>query len=417
VCPELFPDFQIFLGSWPETLEVSLERDISAAKFPGDDVAGAILVALTPVPPTPASEASGHAADPPKTTGRVDATMIVRRTDAETPEGQSNDSALAIVIESKIYGPVPDEQLQRYMNRLKEEKKRIKAVLVEVSWEEIYKLCESLPQAAEHDPIFSDFKEFLARDATLVGFTGFRPEDFAGDSQLPDSRARLDSKLQRFCDQVIGDGSDPVLGGGKPVRKRGGLDYDLPIAQQSLVGNIGLASWNQDTLDTKLAIGWRSHLDSDRALTNWDADDVADRIRQVSRGTTLRIDASVRPYFNRFDYDPVALWSKTVGPGDDAFEVWREAVDFTRIFHAKRMDKEKVEVLGISPARVTKGKESTITRAVTERVNCFVPLVLVASWQAKDLTGTRPEEQVRLVRGKLRELAALLVGLSGVGPS
>jgi hypothetical protein len=400
--PELLTDFDKFFRSWPETPQVSLERDISADKFPGDDVAIAILVALTPV-----SEGSGQVVDLkfPKPTGRVDATLIARQTDGDTLDGQSKGSALAIVIESKLYGPAGIEQLGRYKSRLEE--KSIRTVLVEIRWEDIYKLCESLPQAAEHDPVLSDFKEFLARDARLVGFTGFRQEDFVRGPQL------LDSKLQRLCDRIAGKGDDPVLGGGKTERKRGGLDYDLTLTQQaSLVGNIGLASWDQDALHAKLVIGWRSRWHTDRVLNStWNADGVPDLIRQIGRGTALLIAAHVRPYFNRFEYDPAASWSTAIGPADAA-RVWQDAVEFARSFHAKCLDGEKVAVLSKSPSTIT--NESAITRAVAERVNCFVPLVLVASWQPTHLTKMKPDEQLRIIRGKLREMANLLTRLSGL---
>jgi len=399
--PELLPDFEKFFRSWPETLQVSLERDISADKFPGDDVAVAILVALTPV-----SEGSGQIVDLqyPKSTGRVDATLIARRTEGDTLGGQSKGSALAIVIESKLYGPAGIEQLGRYKRKLQE--KSIRTVLVEIRWEDIYKLCESLPQAAEHDPVLSDFKEFLARDARLVGFTGFRQEDFVGGPQL------LDSKLQRLCDRIAGKGDDPVLGGGKAERKRGGLDYDLPLTQQaSLVGNIGLASWNQDGLQAKLVIGWRSRWHTDRVLdSTWNADGVPDLIRQVGRGNALLIEAHVRPYFNRFEYDPAAVWSPAIDP-TNADRVWQDAVEFARSIHAKCLDAKKVAALRRPPSKIT--NESAITRAVAERVNCFVPLVLVASWKPADLTAMKPAEQLLIIRAKLLEMATLLTRLSG----
>jgi hypothetical protein len=400
--PELLPDFDKFFRSWPETLQVSLERDISADKFPGDDVAVAILVALTPV-----SECGGQIVDFQfsKPTGRVDATLIARRTEGDTSGGQSKGSALAIIIESKLYGPAGIEQLARYKSKLEE--KKIRTVLVEVRWEDIYKLCESLPQAAEHDPVLSDFKEFLARDARLVGFTGFREEDFVLGPQL------LDSKLQRLCDRIVGKGDDPVLGGGRAERKRGGLDYDLPLTQQSsLIGNIGLASWSQDALHAKLVIGWRSRWHTDRVLdTTWNAECVPDLIRQVGRGTLFLIDAQVRPYFNRFEYDSAALWSTAID-GADAARVWQDAVEFARSFHAKRLNEENVVVLRRSPSKIT--NESAITRAVAEGVNCFVPLVLVASWRSRDLATMKPEEQLRMIREKLLEMATLLKRLSGV---
>ena len=43
-------------------------------------------------------------------------------------------------------------------------------------------------------------------------------------------------------------------------------------------------------------------------------------------------------------------------------------------------------------------------RPVDRDVNCFVPLVLVASWHPKDLIGMNPEEQLRVIRGRLLEL-------------
>ena len=412
--PELLRDFETFFRSWPEMLQVALERDISADKFPGDHVIAAILVALTPV-----SGGSGQVADLvadppyPQTTetaprGRVDATMIARRTQRDTLEGQPKDSALAIVIESKLYGPAGDEQLTRYKKKLEE--KLVRTVLVEISWEEIYQLCESLPEEAEHDPVLSDFKDFLARDARLVGFTGFRKEDFAGSrhEDFVGGPYLLDSKLQRLCDRIAGKGD-----GGKPERKRGGLDYDLPLAQQSsLVGNIGLASWDQDALQAKLVIGWRSRWHTDRVLdTTWNADGVPDLIRQVGQGGALRIDAHVRPYFSRFEYDTAALWSTQIDHSDAA-SVWRDAVEFARSFHAKRLDEQKVALLRSAPSRVT--NESAISRAVAERANCFVPLVLLASWQPKDLATMKPEQQFRIIREKLREMSALLIRLSGV---
>src|SRR2546427_3073680 len=78
--PELIDKFALFLRSWPGTLQVSLERDISADTFPGEDVSAAILVALTPV-----SDGSGQITQLQLSnpTGRVDATLILRRTEGD----------------------------------------------------------------------------------------------------------------------------------------------------------------------------------------------------------------------------------------------------------------------------------------------------------------------------------------------
>src|SRR5437867_358531 len=107
--PGLARQFDTFFRPWPNTLQFSLERNISAENFPGEDVTAAILVALTPI----------EAAVPPETeilsvtaTGRVDATIIAR-------QPQSKE-AIGIVIESKLYGPVGVDQMDRYRRRLEE---------------------------------------------------------------------------------------------------------------------------------------------------------------------------------------------------------------------------------------------------------------------------------------------------------
>ena len=386
-------DFEAFFRSWPETLEVSLERDISAGNFPGEKVASAILVALTPLSEG-VSQIEG--APHPNPTGRVDATLIARSAERD---------ALAIVVESKLYGQAGPDQLNRYRTKL--QNKLIKTVLVEISWEEVYRLCEHLPQEAEHDPVLSDFKKFLARDARLVGFTGFRQEDFGGDPQL------LDNKLQRLCERIAGTSEADSLSGVMPERKLRGLDYDLALNHQSsLVGNIGLASWGGDALHAKLVIGRRSRWHTDKVLNStWNAEGVADLIQQVGRCVTIGIEAQVRPFFNRFDYNVAAQWSTEITPSGDAVPAWNDAVEFARSFHANPLDKEKVALLRSPPSTIT--DEPTIERALAAGVNCFVPFVLTASLQPAYIASMTPQNQLRTIRSKLVEMVNLLTRLSG----
>lgn len=78
-------------------------------------------------------------------------------------------------------------------------------MLVNVAWEEVYTLADSLAEVAEHDPIISDFKSFLAHDPRLAGFTGFRQGDFAGRANV------LDVRLQELCETLAGQTEEPAL--------------------------------------------------------------------------------------------------------------------------------------------------------------------------------------------------------------
>jgi hypothetical protein len=193
--PSKPPCLAAFSQAWPDEIEISMERDIRAETFPGVGVDRAVLVELTP---------AGVVADLPSQpmvmgeTGRVDATIVVR---------QSNSAGLALVIESKLYGRAGHEQLLKYKQAL--ESRHIKTLLVDVAWEEIYTLADSLPEAAEHDAILSDFKSFLARHPRLAGFTGFRQGDFDGPAYV------LDARLQKLCETLAGQSTES----GTPERK------------------------------------------------------------------------------------------------------------------------------------------------------------------------------------------------------
>ena len=129
---ERFPEQAAVLGcfsqSWPEQVEISMERDIKAESFPGVGVEHAIIVELTPL---------GAALDPPQQmtevgdSGRVDASIVIR---------QSESDGLALIIESKLYGRAGHEQLLRYKQAL--ENRQITTVLVDVAWEEVYALAD-----------------------------------------------------------------------------------------------------------------------------------------------------------------------------------------------------------------------------------------------------------------------------------
>jgi hypothetical protein len=322
------------LTAWPARIEMSLERDISAEKFPGGGVRHAILVDLTPV--SGAVAELPHADIKEKPTGRVDATIVLTAGD-DTSSG--SDGGLAIVIESKLYGIAAEQQMERYKKAIEE--KQIQVHRVPVAWEEIYDLTRALPNEAEHDPIVSDFKEFLLRDPRLTGFTGFEARDFSPKNE------RLDDKLSRFCTRVLEDlKNDPYFqSASKPERKKGGLDYDLLLAKQNqLVGNLGVAAWEHKALSAKLVVGWRGHWQTDRLLSTFSNMQPSERavvgaiIDALGKTGKVNIDAALRPFFHRFDYDFAGRCRPTEAA--DHHAAWDEIVQFSRQFHGQPLTAE-----------------------------------------------------------------------------
>lgn len=217
-----------------------------------------------------------------------------------------------------------------------------------------------LPDEAACDPVLTDFRSFLDRDPHLTGFTGFRLSDFSPGERL------LDSRLQRFCNRLVARDADPVFAGAEVQRKRDGWDYDILLAQQfRLVGNIGLASWDQDGLYAKLVVGWRSRWQTDRVLASApDPERLRDLLRGLARSTRLIIHAKIRPCFHRFYYPIVAQWERMVDDVGGAAVAWGEAVEFARRFHGKPLDEQRAAELGCEPCKVM--DEPALKRALGE---------------------------------------------------
>lgn len=386
------------LTQWPESIELSLERDITPESFPGAGVRHAILVELTPQ--------SGASQEPAPTEdldvrGRVDATIVLRGADG---------NGLGLIVESKLYHRAGRNQLERYRRGL--ETKGISTVLISVSWEEVYTLANSLPEEASYDPIMSDFKSFLERDSRLTGFTGFRIEDFSLQNDL------MDEKLGRCCNKLLASPVwDARFTNATLERKRGGLDYDVLLANQSvLIGNLGVATWENDALYLKLVVGWRRHwqtaqlLDSARGSKG-----IPGVIAKIAGSSHLELHVNVRPHFSRFDYQPAAVWNSGAIDTMHAEENWLKALEFTKLFHGKPLDKSGLKELQSNPNVWTDSQ--LLKRAFDEQVNCFVPVDFVVSWKPSEIGNRNSGEQIELLRSTLSELAAILFQLSGQGKS
>ena len=394
----LNPDFgksiEGFLREWPETVEFSLERDISAESFPGPGVQFAIIIELTPQSVSAEEETPLEELEP---RGRVDATIVIRNAEG---------NGLGFIVESKLYHRAGRDQLARYKKNL--ELKGISTVLIAISWEQVYAIARSLPAEASHDPVMSDFRSFLERDARLTGFTGFRTEDFSPENDT------LDEKLQRFCNKLLASSTwDSRFTNATLERKRGGLDYDLLLANQSmLIGNLGVATWEGDALYAKLVVGWRSRWQTDRLLSSGrESSRAQGLIASIADRCRLELQASLRPFFSRFEYPTAARWSSGTISAGHAVQAWSDALSFAERFHGKQIDNASVNNVG-EASRVSVDSE-LLKRAFEERVNCFVPVDFVIRWEPREIVTRNPGEQIDLLRQALSELASVLFELSG----
>ncbi len=392
--PQFGKSVEGFLREWPETVEFSLERDITAESFPGPGVRFAIIVELTPQSGSAQEETPPEELEP---RGRVDATIVIRNAEGD---------GLGFIVESKLYHRAGRDQLARYRKNL--ESKGISTVLVALSWEQVYVITRSLPAEATHDPVMSDFQSFLERDARLTGFTGFRIEDFSPENYT------LDEKLQRYCNKLLASPSwDSRFTNATLERKRGGLDYDVLLANQSmLIGNLGVATWEGDALYAKLVVGWRSRWQTDSLLSSGrESERVQGMIASIAGKYKLELQASLRPFFSRFEYQTAARWSSRTISASHAAKAWSDALSFAERFHGKQIDKANVGKAG--DASLVSTNSELLKKALEERVNCFVPVDFVISWEPREIVARNPGEQIGLLRQALSELASVLFELSG----
>ncbi len=392
--PEFGRSIKRFFTEWPEAVEFSLERDITPQSFPGLGVQHAIVIELTPQSKAAQEEAPSEDLD---LRGRVDATIVVRN---------AKGNGLALVVESKLYHRAGRDQLERYRRGL--DAKGVSAVLISFSWEEVYAIANSLPEEASYDPIMSDFKSFLERDSRLTGFTAFRVEEFSLQNDL------MDEKLGRCCNKLLASPAwDARFNNATLERKRGGLDYDILLANQSvLIGNLGVATWENDALYLKLVVGWRTHWQTDQLLDSArGSKDTPTVMAAIAGRSHLELHVNIRPHFSRFDYQPAAVWNSGAIDANHAEEKWLKALQFAKHFHGKPLDQTRLKELRSDPNVWT--DRHLLQRAFEAQVNCFVPVDFVVSWTPSEIGTRKSDEQIELLRSTLSELAAILFQLSG----
>jgi len=389
-----------FLSGWPKRVEFSMQQGVAKGEFLSDEVRCGLLVLLTPG--ENAAAAPGDAASREAIArGIIDALLVVE---------SAADKVLALLIESKLYGPVGDEQAAQYLAAMKR-KLGDSVAMIDISWDEIYCLTEALPPQAEVDSVLSDFKAFIDARPHLVSFNGFHLNDFA-DWYL------VDTRLRRLCERVASEAlvddksTIRYRFNGSPQRKRQGADYDLPLEnQQNLRGNIGLACWDLKVISAKLAVGWRTNWETWHVLEKtWNSPDVRDCLRRLCDSGRLVLDVHVRLYFSRFEEHSFIVW--TAGP--EACEVWRkwdDAVNLIRRFHRQEATDMLLDEL-LSLSGETEADAVDRARKQSPRTKCFVGLVFCVQTPGPELAKKDAGTQLAMIQKDLLALADLLASLS-----
>lgn len=385
-----------FLSSWPSFVEVTMQQGTAGESFLADGVSAALLVNLTPDPRLGSYEELRDEPQEVVARGIVDAIVTVRG-------GIGTDGGMSVIIESKLYGAVGEQQRAIYRDAIRH-RLGFAPCEVAVSWDEVYKLTEHLPSEADSDPILADFKSFISSRPHLVGFTGFADADFA-------NLASLDARLKRLCDRLAE--TEPFAG--QVERKRGGLDYDLELVNQaSLIGNVGVACWDSPTLSSKLVIGARSKWQTAQLLGRYSKGEVVDALRRAGETGRLRLGVHVRLYFNRFDAPQfeVTVPDQPVR-AEEAGERWDEINTLARTFHDQVASDGILDQLG---RRLGTHGANEIARARAlppdKRPKCFSLVVILLQVPGHDLTAKPAAAQASSIQEDLLLLAAILKNLS-----
>lgn len=215
-------------------VKVTTQTAFDAAE-PATDSDFAVVVELGPSSPPP--EIGRGVCEPETGGGRFDALL----------ECQSGDDhSFVVVIESKLYGSETREKLAKYATHLNKGRN----ALANLRWSDVLGVVDGLPTLNRTEPLIEDFVEYLESFYWLAGFRGFSREHFTDEGRS----GRL-HQLRILTESLAIDGF-----GASPFAScrslRDGGDFDLYTWDQfRLIGNVGLASWDNNSIHAKLVIG------------------------------------------------------------------------------------------------------------------------------------------------------------------
>lgn len=195
----------------------------------------AIVVELGPSLPPP--QINGRDYEPEAGGGRLDAALEIVCGD---------NKSFDVAIESKLYSLETGEKLAKYAVHLNAERHAI----THLKWEDVLALFDELPKLNRSEALIEDFVEYLESFYWLAGFRGFAPQHFTEDG----ASNRI-HQLKILTESLAGSGyEDSPFAMCRALRDAG--DYDLYTWDQfRLIGNVGLATWDKESIRAKLVIG------------------------------------------------------------------------------------------------------------------------------------------------------------------
>lgn len=195
----------------------------------------AVVVEIGPSCPLP--EAGIPAVQPGLGGGRLDAAFVFRCDD---------DKVFVVAIESKLYVAESPEKLAKYAAHLNTDRHAI----AHIRWSDVLEVFDGLPTLNRADPLVEDFIEYLESFYWLAGFRGFSEKHFCDTGKY----GRIHQLKVLTESLVAGDPGESPYAMCRPLSEAG--DFDLYTWDQfGLIGNVGLASWDNHSIHAKLVIG------------------------------------------------------------------------------------------------------------------------------------------------------------------
>lgn len=349
-----------------------------------------------------------------------------------------DDGAFLLAVEAKLYADETDEKLQKYRAILGPET----CISVKLSWSDIFGLLDCLPDENRRDPIVKDFIEYLEDMWWLAGFRGFRAEDFQEGA-----RGRRCHKLRQLASDlaVTRGGSMPAFACCRPLRDPTEVDL-LPTDQFSLIGNVGLATWDDFALYAKLVIGsFRFDYDGEPELTErlragahrqWaiaesyhqfnlfakiNAVDVRKSIQKANNQSAemnlppIMAGIGFRCFFGRFGDNDIWISSRTFNTMvDDDWQDFLSALNCAKSLEGQEVTAQTVqEVRGFLTDEKERVKgalaDSKLTRSQKKRPTHHASVLFTIQMDWKSITSEKEVDgQVKLVRDAVTVLLGLL---------
>lgn len=405
-------------------VEVSTQHAFRDGEVADDELTFAILVELTPTRRSPLIPGSEPALGI-RGAGRFDGYLDC---------ASANDVRFAVAIESKLYGHEHVDKLEKYAQHFGIQR----CIRSNLTWSFVLDVLESLPTVCKSDPLVTDLADFLVDMHWLVGFRGFRSSDFTERD-----RARRFHNLRELANSLCAPDCEMEFVATRSLRTDAG-DIDVYVRDQFLLlGNVGLASWDHQSLRAKLVIGsfsyketadtelttrlrtasgqefprWQSYW-ATKALLSADRDSVVEVIWQASQQDPL-LGARVgfRCFFNRFeDYwlssKPTELASRAdvhqliewLQLAEDSGEITSSTLD--AIEHVL----DKVSIPDLQAVRALREQKPNPPRKPTHHGS----LLFSTSLETERMVGVAPEQCRQYAGNALSRLHGLLRELSNL---